>query len=266
MSAEITRRTLLGIVPGIALHHHLSKAMPDQAATKAIHDEFPGQDPKLVQSMVGVSHFDLAKVKELVGKSKELANAAWDWGFGDWETALGAASHTGQKEIAKFLIENGARPDIFTFAMLGKLDVVKAMIEAEPGIQKRLGPHGIPLLAHAEAGEDDAKAVVEYLKSLGGADQRRTNLDISESEKSGFLGEYRFGPGSSDVLIVTQNKNGMMQLQRAEGGRLNIRRIGSDAFAPAGSDSIRIQFKMDGGKAVSLTIHDPEPVIVAVRK
>ncbi|MBV6457867.1 MAG: hypothetical protein HONBIEJF_00987 [Fimbriimonadaceae bacterium] len=266
MSGKVSRRTLLGMVPGIAVGRALPSFMVDQSTSKSIYDEFPAQDPKMVQSMVGVSHFDLAKVKELVGKSKEFANAAWDWGFGDWETALGAASHTGQRDIANFLIDNGARPDIFTFAMLGHVAVVKSMIEAQPGLQRKLGPHGIPLLSHAQAGEGQAKAVVEYLESLGDADQRRTSLDISETEKSSFLGEYRFGPGSNDVMIVTQNKNGMMQLQRAEGGRLNIRRVGPDVFAPAGSDSIRIQFKMEGGKAISLTIHDPAPVVIAIRK
>jgi len=263
MSVEFSRRTLLGIVPGLAVGHHLSSVMPMQSASKTIYDQFPAQDPKLVQSMVGVSHFDLEKVKELVGKSKEFANAAWDWGFGDWETALGAASHTGQKDIAKFLMDNGARPDIFTHAMLGNVAVVKAMIEAQPGIQGKLGPHGLTLLAHAKAGE--SKPMIEYLETIGGADQRRTSLDISDTEKSGFLGEYRFGPGKQDVLIVTENKNGMMQLQRLEGNRLNIRRIDPDAFAPAGSDSVRIRFKMEAGKAVSLTIHDPDPTIVATR-
>ena len=39
-----------------------------------------------------------------------LACATLDWGFGDWETALGAASHVGRPEIAEYLIANGAEP------------------------------------------------------------------------------------------------------------------------------------------------------------
>src|SRR6476646_8611337 len=50
-----------------------------------------------------VSHFDLAKLKELVDTRQELAKASWDWGFGDWETAIGAASHVGRKDIAAYL-------------------------------------------------------------------------------------------------------------------------------------------------------------------
>jgi hypothetical protein len=50
--------------------------------------------------MVGASHGNLARVNELVLAHPALANAAWDWGFGDWETAIGAASHVGNKQIA----------------------------------------------------------------------------------------------------------------------------------------------------------------------
>jgi hypothetical protein len=34
--------------------------------------------------------------------------------------------------------------------MLGQLDVVKALIQAQPGAQRIPGPHSISLLAHAK--------------------------------------------------------------------------------------------------------------------
>jgi hypothetical protein len=82
---------------------------------------------------VGASHRDEAKVRELVTAHPALANAAWDWGFGDWETALGAASHTGRRGIAELLLERGARPDVFCAAMLGRLEIVKGYVELNPG-------------------------------------------------------------------------------------------------------------------------------------
>jgi len=42
-----------------------------------------------------------------------LLNSSWDWGGGDFETALGAAGHMGLKDTANFLISQGARVDIF---------------------------------------------------------------------------------------------------------------------------------------------------------
>ncbi len=129
-------------------------------------DAKPALDSKLVEEFVGVSHGNFERVKELLTQEPALINATWDWGGGDFETALGAASHMGNKAIANFLLENGARIDIFAAAMLGKLDIVKAALTAYPDAIDIPGPHGIPLLDHAEVGSEDSKAIVEYLNSL----------------------------------------------------------------------------------------------------
>lgn len=125
-------------------------------------------EPGLVQDFVSNAHGDLARVADLLKQQPELANAAWDWGGGDWETALGAAAHMGRKDIALLLLENGARMDIFAAAMLGHIDVVRAMLAAFPDARTWPGPHGISLLKHAEAGGADAVPVVEYLQGLEG--------------------------------------------------------------------------------------------------
>lgn len=121
-------------------------------------------DPELVQEFVGNAHGDLTRVQQLLEQEPTLLNAAWDWGGGDWETGLGAASHMGRKDIALYLLEHGARMDIFAAAMLGYLPVVQATVEAIPDARNWRGPHGIQLIAHAKAGE--AQSVVKYLESL----------------------------------------------------------------------------------------------------
>ncbi|MFN8414616.1 MAG: hypothetical protein U0Z26_19720 [Anaerolineales bacterium] len=126
----------------------------------------PALDLKLVEEFVGVSHGNFERVKELLAQEPALVNATWDWGGGDFETALGAASHMGNKAIANFLLENGARIDIFAAAMLGKLEIVKAALSLYPDAIDIPGPHGIPLIDHAEAGGAEAKAVVEFLNNL----------------------------------------------------------------------------------------------------
>jgi hypothetical protein len=120
--------------------------------------------PELVKEFVGNAHGDLDRVKSLLKEEPGLVNAAWDWGGGDWETALGAAAHMGRKDIAQFLLDHGARIDLFAAAMLGKIDIVRAMLADNPGLKHMSGPHGIPLLNHAEAGGADAAKVVEFLK------------------------------------------------------------------------------------------------------
>ena len=126
----------------------------------------PALDAKLVQEFVGNAHGDLNRVKELLSQEPALINATWDWGGGDFETALGAAAHMGRRDIAELLLNRGARLDLFAAAMLGKLEIVEAALTAFPNAIKTPGPHGIPLIAHAQAGGEEAKAVFEYLQSL----------------------------------------------------------------------------------------------------
>jgi len=122
---------------------------------------------ELVQEFVKVSHGNLEKVKEMLNQQPNLLNAAWDWGNGDYETGMNAAGHMGHVAIAEFLLSKGARMDIFCAAMLGKLDIVKPILDAFPNLKTSKGPHGLKLLHHAEKGGDNAKSVLEYLKGIG---------------------------------------------------------------------------------------------------
>ena len=72
----------------------------------------------------------------------------------------------GRHDIANYLLKNGAHLDLFAAAMLGKLETVRATLEAYPDTINIPGPHGIPLIAHAQAGGNEALQVYEYLKSL----------------------------------------------------------------------------------------------------
>jgi hypothetical protein len=123
-------------------------------------------DPDLVQDLVNKAHSDFARVRALLEGEPALVNAAWDWGAGDWETALGAAAHMGRRDIALYLLERGARMDVFAAAMLGHLDIVRATIAAIPQARTWKGPHGIPLLMHAEAGGAAAAPVAYFLRTL----------------------------------------------------------------------------------------------------
>lgn len=120
----------------------------------------------LVQDFVIFAHSDLAMTKKLLEKEPALLNAVMDWGGGDWESALGAAAHMGNRDIALFLLEHGARMDLFASAMLGQLDIVKAMLTLQPKLIDAKGPHGFGLHWHANAGGADAAKVLDYLQSV----------------------------------------------------------------------------------------------------
>lgn len=129
----------------------------------------PRLDADLVREFVSSAHGDLERVQALQREQPALINAAWDWGHGDWETGLGAAAHVGRRDIARYLLDHGARMDVFAAAMLGHLEVVRATVAAVPAARHWRGPHGIPLLAHAEAGGAQAAPVLDYLRGLDAA-------------------------------------------------------------------------------------------------
>jgi hypothetical protein len=128
-------------------------------------DAPPQLDPATVQAFVASAHGDLDVVRSLLEEEPALVNAAWDWGGGDWETGLGAAAHMGRRQIALYLLEHGARLDLFAAAMLGYFDVVTTILSDFPEMREALGPHGIPLVEHARVGGADARAVLELLEA-----------------------------------------------------------------------------------------------------
>ena len=65
-----------------------------------------------------------------------------------------------------FLLENGARLDVFAAAMLGKIEIVRAIMDDDPDVAHALGPHGIPLLAHAKTGGENTANMVAFLEPL----------------------------------------------------------------------------------------------------
>ena len=126
----------------------------------------PALDPSLVRAFVASAHGEFDQVKALLEQEPNLLHAAMNWGGGDWETAVGAAAHTGRRDILEWLLEKGARIDLFAAAMLGELALVKAALEKYPAQLHAAGPHGITLLQHALMGGEQAAATADFLKSM----------------------------------------------------------------------------------------------------
>lgn len=228
-------------------------------------DAFPQQDPSLVRDAVGASHGNFARLRELVERQPALARASMDWGFGDFEACIDAASHVGNKPIAEFLLANGARPTIFSAAMMGQLDVVKAFVAARPGIERNHGPHGLTLMWHAKQGGADSAAVVQYLTALGNADVPAPTQPLDNTDRDAILGKYVYGPGPRDFFVV-DFRNDRVAIDRPGGpGRHNIFHSGNLVFFPVGNPSAKIAFARANGTITQLTVADPD-VMVTARK
>jgi hypothetical protein len=190
MTEPISRRAFATLATGTVLGAAAAevpaaddkpKADPDKAPAGPTEAAFerdyppPGFKPSwkkaqinrlLVQDFVVFAHSDLDMVKKLLEKEPALLNATMDWGGGDWESGLGGASHMGRRDIVEFLLERGARIDIFCAAMMGQLDAVKAFLTLQPKLIDAKGPHGFTLHFHAQVGAKEAEKVLEYLQSI----------------------------------------------------------------------------------------------------
>lgn len=234
-------------------------------------ERYPAIPLDIASEVVGVSHFNLERLKELVEPRPELAKATWDWGFGDWEQAIGAASHAGRKDIAEYLISKGAIPTIFTYAMLGAYETVKGMIDFYPGIQKNSGPHGISLLQHAKTGleveganKSKAERLITYLLELGNADGDQF-LNMEEREKQKYLGDYKYGEGKDDGFTIKLNMRKLLSLGKIGkfGGALY--KIRENEFTYNGAPSVMVSFQLDGNKVTAVIVNEPGLKITALK-
>jgi hypothetical protein len=269
-----TRRQFIRFVPTLGAFSLIAQPFP--AAPRApqaewpappiagapVDDFFPSLHPSLMKDVVGLSHSNLARVKEMVQQHPALAKASWDWGHGDHETALGAASHVGQRAIAEHLLENGAPPTLFSATMLGQLELVKAFMATTPGLQKIRGPHSLSLMVHAKAGGPPAAAVVAYLESIGDAALPLPDAPLSVEERAMLDGRYVFGDRSRDSFTV-ETKPNQVSLVRAGASARFLRHLGRLEFAPPGAPAARIRFEREGERVVALTIADPDLIVRA---
>jgi hypothetical protein len=132
---------------------------------------------ELVHEFVGKAHSDFSVVKKLLEEHPHILNACYDWGDGDYETALGAMGHMGHRDEALELIEHGARADIFVLTMLGEDQLIIPVLERFPNLMESIGPHGLSLLYHAEKGGAHAAVLTEYLLEKGMTERKVPYFD-----------------------------------------------------------------------------------------
>ena len=120
-----------------------------------------------IKEFVIAGHSDLAKVKHMLLEEPNLIYSRFDWGGGDFEEAIEGAGHVGNKEIANYLIEEGARVNLFVLTMLGKKNIVIPALEEYPSLINAKGPHGFSLLHHAKVGGEESKEIYDYLIGKG---------------------------------------------------------------------------------------------------
>lgn len=130
---------------------------------------------EIIKEYITVAHGQFPRLKEMLENDKQLLHVSYDWGGGDYESAIEAAGHVGNREIAAYLIGKGARYNIYLASMLGHLDIVKQVLTLNPGLLNSKGPHGFTLLHHANKGGEPSRPVADYLIALGA---KETKIDF----------------------------------------------------------------------------------------
>jgi hypothetical protein len=120
----------------------------------------------LAQDFIIYAHSDLEMTKKLLEREPGLIQCSIDWGAGDWETALGGASHMGRHDIVEFLLSRGARIDLFCAAMQGQTEAIRSFLALQPALIDAKGPHGFSLHFHAQVGGEKSKETLDYLQSV----------------------------------------------------------------------------------------------------
>ena len=214
-------------------------------------ESYPTTSAARAQEFVGASHFNMERVEAMLAEDSGLAKAAWDWGFGDWETALGAASHTGQIAIVELLIAHGARPDLFTLATLDRIDAVRGILESVPNADALEGPHSISLYRHAAAGK--AARVMEYLDAKGLNPPNPFETDHEAAKP--LVGTYAWSLAEADRFEVAWfDRFTCLQLKRAGGVARNLIPLGDSRFSPAGARHVVLSFTHEGERATQLLV------------
>jgi uncharacterized Ntn-hydrolase superfamily protein len=186
---------------GGALDRYINLRVDDAAAPvielrrllTVYREQRPGQ--QVIDEVVMASHGDLAKVRALVERHPVLVHARAQWD----ESPLEAAAHTGQKEIAGFLLSSGAVLDICTASMLGMTDRVKAFLQADRSLSKTSGAHGIPLLYYPVIA--DQPEVAELLLGYG------ADINAAEGGNTPLHGAAVFGRVEMAAWLLDRGAN-----------------------------------------------------------
>ena len=138
----------------------------DRTLEPMSNQETTGPAPELIEQFVLAAHGNFARVQELHQQHPDLLNCSYEK-FN--ETALEAAGHMGRRDIADYLLTQGAPLTIYAAAMLGRGEDVARFLQNDPESARRPGVHGFSVLFHAALSGDleVAEAVLERGGDMG---------------------------------------------------------------------------------------------------
>ena len=135
-------------------------------------DDLNGLPWTLVNQFVSVSHGNFDKTRQLLKDHPALLNtrASWD------ELGIEAASHVGQFAMAEWFAEQGAPVSSCTAVLLGRGDLLKQHIAADPRVVRERGAHDIAILAYTAYATEQTAIAEQLLTAGAGVGARALNV------------------------------------------------------------------------------------------
>ncbi len=153
----------------------------DLRGNKVTRDDTNGLPQNFINEFVSVAHFNFERVKRMhnLCPSLLMTRATWD------ELAIEAAAHMGLVPLTEYLAQAGSPVSTCTATILGLMDLVKSMVEADRDRLRERGAHDLPLVAYTAFGEQRAE-IAEFLLKAGADVEARafgqTTLHIAASK------------------------------------------------------------------------------------
>jgi uncharacterized protein len=166
-------------------------------------------DQETIDQFIIRCHFDLPAVQAGVAEYPAIVNTHSSMPGSEDESPLGAASHTGNRAIAEFLLANGAELEFCAAVMLGMDDEVRAAVADNRSLASSSGAHGIPAIAHAAVGGnlELARFLVENGATVEGAGALHGAIRAGNAELVGWLIEQGADVHGADFRGKTPLEN-----------------------------------------------------------
>lgn len=138
-------------------------------------------DPEQIFEFVEAAHGNLEKVQAMLEQCPDLLLTQKEK---SQETALQAASHMGNREIAEYLLSKGTPLDICAAAMLGLTDQVSDFLEKDPTLANANGAHSRSVFFHAAL---SGKTEIADLLLSHGSELKSMDRALQGAAASGHL-------------------------------------------------------------------------------
>ncbi|QDU68149.1 ankyrin repeat domain-containing protein [Engelhardtia mirabilis] len=202
----------------IARDHRASRFAFDQSRQPFVLDPLDDVSQAAQSEITGLSHFNRARVAELLAAEPRLVHAI----SADDELAIEACGHTGQAELIQVHLDHGAPLSLPTAISVGDLQHARWLLAQDPLLIHERGPHDFAVMWYPAIGGGSVEAaelLLEYGADLEQESGGETALHLAAWRGHDELVRYLVQRGARiDAVGYRQVRAGATPLDLALAG------------------------------------------------